>query len=357
MRMARNVYHRHDGRFEGRYANGHTIEGKTKYGSVFGKTYAECKEKLEKARSNVMAAVPLAEPQTLRNAVTTYIETAKKQIKPSTLGVYRRYLESYISPHFGNALCSAFTLETAQGFIDKLIENGFAARTVQSVFSLLQVSVQSVNGGVFKVKYPKRHRDDVSFFTMEEQKRLESATKASRFMDYIALYTGLRIGELCGLQWVDIDLERGSLCVNRTMQRIPNTNGDTKTQIVFLAPKSVASERVIPLPDFLVELLRELKADRNNGFVIAIDNRPVEPRTLQYRFKKICVAADVGDVNFHTTRHTFCVRALENGFDIKSLSEIMGHASAIVTLTRYAHATDVRKRTCMNALSAVYSES
>jgi integrase len=141
------------------------------------------------------------------------------------------------------------------------------------------------------------------------------------------------------------------------MQRIPNPDGDTKTQIAFLAPKSAASERVIPLPDFLVALLCETKNTRNNGFVIAIDSKPIEPRTLQYRFKKLCAVAEVGDVNFHTTRHTFCVRALENGFDVKSLSEIMGHASAIVTLTRYAHATDTRKRACMNALSAVYSES
>jgi hypothetical protein len=175
--MARNIYHRHDGRFEGRYANGRTADGKTKYGSVFGKTYSECKEKLDIARANVTIAPPPSEPQTLRDAVSAYIETAAKQIKPSTLGVYRRYLESYISPHFDGSLYSELTTESAQVFINKLIENGLAVRTVQSVFSLVQASIQAANGNEFKVKYPKQRKDDVKFFTIDEQKRLESARK------------------------------------------------------------------------------------------------------------------------------------------------------------------------------------
>jgi integrase len=304
----------------------------------------------------IIGKTPFDEPLTLQNAVSAYINTVTKQAKLSTIGV----LNSYIAPHFGSTLASDVTSKTAQMFVDKLIENGLAVRTVQSVFSLLRTSVYGTNGKVLEVKYPKQHKKEVNFFTIEEQKRLETAAKESCDIDYLAimlcLYTGIRIGELCGLQWSDIDLASGLLYVKRTVQRVPNPGGDTKTQIAFLAPKSVASERVIPLPDFLVTLLRGTKITSRNDYVIANGNNPIEPRTLQYRFKKICVAAEVGNVNFHTTRHTFCVRALENGFDVKSLSEIMGHSSATVTLNLYAHATDARKRECMNALSAVYSE-
>jgi integrase len=236
-----------------------------------------------------------------------------------------------------------------------------SAKTVQSIFSLLRKSIREAGGDAWSVKLPKKPRHEVRFFTIDEQKRVESAAKASGFAEYIAvtlcLYTGLRIGEVCGLQYSDIDFIAGTLHVKRTMQRIPNPNGDTKTKITFLSPKSAASERTIPLPDFIMALLLECKTIADCDYVVSLDKKPIEPRTLQNRFKKICQSAELKEVNFHITRHSFAVRALENGFDVKSLSAIMGHANAIITLNHYAHATDTQKRLCMNALSAVYSQT
>ena len=151
-------------------------------------------------------------------------------------------------------------------------------------------------------------------------------------------------------------LECKLLCINRTLQRI-RSDGESKTELAFLAPKSATSARAIPLPDFLLELLRDFKRTAKTDYVLTYKNSPIEPRTLQYRFKRILEAAEVKDVCWHTTRHTFATRALENGFDVKSLSEILGHSSATVTLNKYAHASTEHKRGCMNALSAVYSEA
>ena len=361
MRMARNIYHRKDGRFEARYANGYNANGKTKYSSVFGKTYAEVKAKLERAKEAVplfSMNSPLANPQTIIEAVTAHLELARLRLKPSTLGVYRRYLDCYISPHFGNMRCCALTVEISQRFVNTLIENGLSVTTVQSVFNLIKSAVSAINGNAFTVQFPKQPKKPVEYLSVDEQKRLELAAKERGSIDYIAvmlcLYTGIRIGEVSGLRWSDINFECELFYVNRTMQRI-RSDGENKTELAFLAPKSTTSSREIPLPGFLLEILCDFKRTAKTEYILTYKSKPIEPRTLQYRFKRILEAAEVKDVCWHTTRHTFVTRALESGFDVKSLSEILGHGSATVTLNKYAHSSIEHKRGCMNALSAVYS--
>jgi len=366
MRMARNIYRRKDGRFEGRYANGYDVHGKTKYRSVFGKTYAEVKEKLERAKAianqtmpaPIQKDSPMANGTTIDEAVSMHLENSRLRLKSSTLGVYRRYLDRYISPYFGKMRCDALTAELSQAFVNRLLENGLSVTTVQSVFNLVKSSVVATTGSAFSVQFPKEGKKAVEYLSIDEQKRLEQAAKDRGNVDYIAvmlcLYTGIRIGEVSGLQWSDINFECKLFYVNRTMQRI-RSDGENKTELAFLAPKSATSAREIPLPDFLLDILCNFKLVAKTDYVLTYKNKPIEPRTLQYRFKRILEAAEVKDVCWHTTRHTFATRALENGFDVKSLSEILGHGSAMVTLNKYAHSSTEHKRGCMNALSAVYS--
>ena len=118
MRMARNIYRRSDGRFEGRYANGYDANGRTKYSSVFGRTYAEVKDKLERAKATPPLhpnESPPANRSTITEAVVAHLESSRLRLKPSTLGVYKRYVDRYISPHFGNMRCDALTAELSQG--------------------------------------------------------------------------------------------------------------------------------------------------------------------------------------------------------------------------------------------------
>jgi site-specific recombinase XerD len=205
--------------------------------------------------------------------------------------------------------------------------------TAQSVFNLLKSALTAENEEMFAVKFPKQVKPKAEFLSVDEQKRLEQAAKERGSTDYIAviicLYTGFRIGDLCGLLWSDIDFDCKLLRINRTLQRI-RSEGENKTEVTFLTPKSITSTREIPLPDFLLELLFKHRAITNGEYILNYKNKPIEPRTLQYRFKKILQAADVKDVGFHTCRHTFATRALESGCDVKSLSEILGHGSAMV---------------------------
>jgi integrase len=361
MRLPKNVYHRKDGRFEARYSVG-KVEGKTKYKSVFGKTLREVLNKLEVAQAAADAAKPsiVSSPLTITDAVKAHLESEKLRLKASTLGVYRRYLDSHISPHFGKTRCDALTAQLSQEFINKLLEaNGLAVVTVQSIFMLLKTSVSAATGNAFEVKYPKKAKPTVEFLSVDEQKRIEQAAKKRGNNDYIgillSLYCGMRIGEVAALRWSDINFECGLLQVNRTMQRIKAKDGSKKTMVVFLPPKSTSSERIIPLQDFMLDLLSNFKATSKTESVLAYRGKYIEPRTLQNRFKKILKAAEVKDICWHSTRHTFSVRMLENGTDVKSLSEILGHSSATVTLNVYSHSSLEHKQKCMNTLEGVYS--
>ena len=164
----------------------------------------------------------------------------------------------------------------------------------------------------------------------------------------MSYYTGLRIGEVCGLKWCDIDLNKGIFKVRQTVQRI-YVNSSTKLTID--TPKSKSSVREIPLPKFLTEILRNFKSD-DSAFILSGKENPTDPRTLQYRFKSLLKKADLPSINYHSLRHMFATNCIALGFDVKTLSEILGHATVETTLNRYVHSSMERKTVCMNLLKA-----
>lgn len=164
----------------------------------------------------------------------------------------------------------------------------------------------------------------------------------------IALYTGLRIGETCALTWEDINLKDGIIYVRKNVQRVKTSDGQTSnTEILFQTPKTSTSQRMIPIPPVLLTLLR-VKAEDDNGYIIKGKKKPwAEPRTLQYRFARILNQCGLEAFNFHMLRHAFATRCIAGGFDVKSLSEILGHSSIQITLNLYVHSSMQRKKQLM----------
>lgn len=365
---SRNIYKRKDGRYEARYIKDRTEQGKAIYASVYAQNYALVKEKLLNAKKKTyITPLAITPQQPVPFFLEAYLEKIKPHIKQSTYGVYQRYLENHISPHFKNIRCNRLNQEIIQNFVNRQIENGLSAMTVQSVFSFLKKGFEKVlSQNIFKeIKLPKVGPTETTALSISEQKFLESAARASGDINRLAitlcLYTGIRVGELCGLMWTDIDFERSLLHIRRTVQRIKNIVSEnsktpkiSKTKLVFLSPKSASSQRNIPLPAFLLDMLKEYRIKAATEYVLSYNGRFIEPRNIQRRFKKLLIDAQLPDVNFHITRHTFATRALENGFDIKTLSEILGHSSPSITLRRYTHAMDEHKRRSMEALAALY---
>ena len=165
----------------------------------------------------------------------------------------------------------------------------------------------------------------------------------------LASATGIRIGELCALKWLDIDLEKSILTVKQTVQIVCNV-GKKGTHLVLSSPKSRSSIRQIPIPDFILPILKSARTT-DDCYVLSGTHKLVEPRTLQYRFKSLLKRLSLPQVSFHKLRHQFATRCVELGFDVKTLSEILGHHSVEVTLNRYVHSSIERKRDCMKLFS------
>ena len=157
-------------------------------------------------------------------------------------------------------------------------------------------------------------------------------------------------------RWKDISLRKKTVRVDFTMQRLqlPDNPIENKTAVMIGDPKSAMSARVIPLTDFIVDFCKKMEIPSPQAFVLTGETeRYMEPRTLQYRFAKYAKECGIADVHFHTLRHTFATRCVEVGFEMKSLSEILGHSTVKVTLDRYVHPSMELKRNNMDKLSQI----
>ena len=142
--------------------------------------------------------------------------------------------------------------------------------------------------------------------TKEKQLRLEEYLDMRPSVTSVgislSMYMGLRIGEVCALQWRDIDLEKRTLTVSKTIQRVQCRTGSKYTKLIITEPKIESSKRTIPIPDRLLSMLRQFK-DNGEVYVVSGRKKPVEPRTMQYRFAKILHNADLP--SFHSGNYPF----------------------------------------------------
>ena len=229
-------------------------------------------------------------------------------------------------------------------------------RDIITVFKAMLSYAQEEYGFKLSLKnvvLPKVEKKQIARISDTEQKRLTDYLKANitltAFGILLSLFMGLRIGELCGLKWEDVDFQHKILHIRRTVQRIASANGNRKTKIVISAPKSATSFRDIAIPDFLIQYFRMFR-DKADFFILSASEKPVEPRTMQYRYKKILQAAEIGNHNYHKLRHTFATNCAEHGFDVKTLSQVLGHSSVSLTLNRYVHPNLSHERKLMNCV-------
>lgn len=204
------------------------------------------------------------------------------------------------------------------------------------------------------VKLPQKSSKVLLPFTIEEQKKLQSFVMDSPTPRKIGLLLGfqlgLRIGEICGLKWGDFDLSAGTATIQRTVTRISCGNGHTK--VVVQSPKTQNSHREIPIPKSLLRVLKKLSEDFSSGtwFLSGNEEKPVEPRCYRKSIYGYLKKASVHQAHPHALRHTFATTCLQAHCDIKTLSELLGHADAAVTLKKYVHSDMTRKRREINRI-------
>lgn len=241
-------------------------------------------------------------------------------------------------------------------------KGGLSPKTVSDILTIIKNTFSfAENNGYqincnFKCISVKNRHFEINVLNQIEQNRLIkfllNETDLNKMGIILALYTGIRLGELCALKWENICFDSNIIRIRHTMQRIQNNsiNSTQKTKIIITEPKSLSSMRDIPLPKCIVEIVRRFQSNPENYILTGNNFEFVEPRTMQNRFKKIIKDSGIEDKNFHVLRHTFATRCVEQGFETKSLSEILGHSNVNITLNRYVHSSLQLKRDNMDKL-------
>ena len=353
-----NIYKRKDGRWEGRFKCGYSNDGKTKYRSVYAKSYSAVKELLEqeKSKQNKCCSCKC----TVGELFSLWFDDVRNKVKESTYANYAMKMQKHILPRFSGMKYEALTAYQLHDFIQEKLSSGLSKKYVSDIVILMKSVARF---GSRNYNYPNRiefvtlpktpDKDEKRLLNCEEQQRLQKELVRNQTPSNVGILlastTGIRIGELCALKWSDIDLEKSILTVKQTVQRVCNI-GKKGTHLVISSPKSRSSLRQIPLPDFISPVLMAART-ADDCYIMSGTRKLVEPRTLQYRFKSLLKRLSLPQVSFHKLRHQFATRCVELGFDVKTLSEILGHHSVEVTLSRYVHSSIERKRDCMKLFS------
>ena len=355
-----NIYKRKDGRWEGRYIRGHSPSGRAEYGYVYASSYRECRTKRQKCLDACQKAPMKASSLTLDQAAERFLADKQDKLKQSTLARYAYMLEHYILPAFGAILICQLTANQISDFLLRLQKGGLSGKSARDVGvllkSILRYSAKKLDctSPGLAVELPAYRRKQIDIFYPDEIQRL-----AQKIMDkpttagigiLLTLNTGLRLGELCALQYKDIDLRNGVLHVSKTVQRI--RSGD-RTCLMVLPPKSDSARRTIPLPGDMAALLKKIIQSHPNGenYLLTGKSAPMEPRTMQYQYRTLLKAAGIPYRNFHVLRHTYASRCVERGVDVKSLSEMLGHADVRTTLQVYVHSSLEHKMRVIQSIS------
>lgn len=357
-RRGENIYNRKDGRWEGRYKAGYDVNGKAKYRSVYAKSYQAVKEKLMSLKSSPVKH-EYSGCLTVKELLEEWMSAVKLKVKISTYANYRMKADKHILPAFGGIRYEKLTTKMLHSFIEEKMKLGLSAKYVSDIVIVFKSMAKytaithNFQNPLANVILPKAEKKELNLLTESQQQQLcrtlmEENSKTSLCV-LLSMYTGLRVGEVCALKWSDIDLKKSILTVNRTVQRIKTINSACATTISIGKPKSRSSIRQIPLPKFLSDIMHYFH-QRNDSYVLSGSERIIEPRTMQYRFKSILKKANLPSINYHAIRHMFATNCVKAGFDVKTLSELLGHCSVETTLNRYVHSSMERKAECMRLL-------
>lgn len=369
-----NIYKRKDGRWEARIITEYSSDGKAKYKYLYAKTYSEVKEKMIHVHCSIKASANKGEVKEIsyEHWLIKWLQAKKVQVKESTYIRYRNIIMSHIIPGLGKYPINKIGTSLMESYVVDKLNNGrldgnggLSPKTMSDMMIVIKESFKYAQTfGVrticcFDGITIKRDIREMRVLSRIEQKQLLSVLfdnfDECKMGVFISLYTGIRIGELCALQWKNISFSEKVIIVEHTIQRLQNDDIDAlqKTKLVVTKPKSSASLRSIPLPDFVIEAIRPFAGPPSAYVLSGKREEIIEPRTMQNKFKTYLKAGHIDNANFHSLRHTFATRCVEVGFDIKTLSEILGHSSVKITLDRYVHSSMELKRSNMEKLTPI----
>lgn len=301
--------------------------------------------------------------------INEWLLKQKKFIKESTYANYSNAVYNHIIPNLGTYTLDKINHQILQDFLLDMFYNGrldnkggLSEKSVKDIATILKCSLKSaMNLDLMKsinldFNYPKNtHKKKVYILTKSEQKKITTyileKLNSRNLGILISLYTGIRIGELCALQWKDINFKKGYITINKTLQRVyikENNQGTSK--IIISTPKTKNANREIPLSSNLLEILVKFKT-KDDYYILSGKNKYIEPRTYRKYFNKVLKETKINHINFHSLRHTFATNCIKLGADYKTVSEILGHSNVNITLNLYVHPEMSQKKKCINLVT------
>ena len=299
--------------------------------------------------------------KTIREIALAWKSDKQRYVKQSTYAAYALVLENHILPAFGD--CEALSEKLVQEFVLQKLDGGLGIKTVKDMLIVLRMVMKFgvkngwMNYQEWDIKYPTvESNKDIEVLTVADHKKILDFIKQNfTFRNlgiYISLTTGLRIGEICGLKWSDINTDKGTITVNHTIERIYIIDGECKhTELVVNTPKTKNSCREIPMNKELLAMVKPLKKVINEGFyVLTNEAKPTEPRTYRNYYHRLMKRLDIPRMKYHGLRHSFATRCIESNCDYKTVSVLLGHANITTTLNLYVHPNMEQKKRCITQM-------
>jgi len=302
-----------------------------------------------------------------------WMQKKKDYIKESTYSNYSNIISNHIIPELGNIKLSNLNNKLIQEYLinkyktGRLDGNGgLSNKTIRDIIAVVKSSLkyaikeEMINNINLDFTYPKiGNKDKIYIMPKKDQEKLITYIKQNENTRnlgiLLSLYSGIRIGELCALQWKDIDFKNNILHINKTLQRIYiKDNKESISKIIITNPKTHNAERDIPLNKGFADILKKYKTESNN-YILSNCDKWIEPRTYRRYFQKCLDKLNINHINFHGLRHTFATNCIKLGVDYKTVSELLGHANVNITLNLYVHPQMSQKKKCIDLICKNYS--
>lgn len=342
--------------------------------SFYGKTRDEVQKKLKQGIRDVDNGLQLTTNQeTLGQYLATWLEGVKHQVKTSSFHCYDNSIRIHVVPNLGKHRLSKLTPQHVQQFYTQKLEEGLSTTTVRQIHLILHRALKdAIRMGLIQrnvtemVRPPRKRKVEMKTLDARQAALFVEAANGERLeaLFVLAITTGMRQGELLGLRWQDVDIDKGIIHVRQALYI-------TRGVIYLTEPKTVNSRRTIQLAKVAIYALRKYRIqylqealafgpDWNTKYNLVFPTTTGNPiraaHLVSLAFHRILRNAGLSHIRFHDLRHTAATLMLERGVNPKMVSEILGHSDISITLGIYGHITPRMQQMALDTIDELYTE-
>ena len=358
--------------WEARYSAGRDpLTGKLVQKSISGKTQKEVATKLKAATAEANTTAYIKRnTYTVKQWIELWTDTYLIDCKETTIDKYKRIAKMNIFPALGNVRINKLEQQQVQKFINA-VSKEYSASVVHNVQTVLHRSLQqAVDNKLLqynpadKIILPKPQKVKLQYLEPEQVRDFINALDGEKYRNFfiVALMTGMRLSELIGLSWDNVNFETGTITVAQQYQYL-----DGVEKIVL--PKEDKIRTIIPAKIVMDALANEKETQRRNAIensdvfqnewnlcFTRVSGKPYGKNTIENRFKKILKSAELPNIRFHDLRHSFAVNSIQAGDDIKTIQSNLGHATAAFTLDVYSSTVNAMRKKSSERMQQFYDD-